>query len=67
MATVVFTIAKATGWQEETILWMPLRKALQYMHASWVADGLVTAWRSESEEESIEAASLMARLKHLTR
>ncbi|MDO5450487.1 MAG: hypothetical protein Q4F30_06330 [Akkermansia sp.] len=46
---------------------MPLRKALQYMHASWVADGLVTAWRSESEEESIEAASLMARLKHLTR
>lgn len=67
MATVVFTIAKATGWQEDTILWMPLRKALQYMHASWVADGLATSWRSESEQESIEAASLMARLKHLTR
>lgn len=64
---MVFTVAKATGWSEEYIVWMPLSRALQYMHASWVADGLATAWRTESEDEAQERGQLFARLKHLTR
>ncbi len=64
---MVFTIAKATGWTEDYIIWMPLRKALQYMHAAWVSDGLATAWRSDSEEEAHDAGILFERLKYLTR
>jgi hypothetical protein len=64
---VIFTLARATGWTEEYILWMPLRKTLQYLHAAWISEGVATEWRSVSEEEEAEARSLYNRLKHLTR
>ncbi|MBQ7024566.1 MAG: hypothetical protein IJN29_13370 [Akkermansia sp.] len=64
---MIFTLARATGWTEEYILWMPLRKTLQYLHAAWLSEGVATEWRSVSEEEEAEARSLYNRLKHLTR
>ena len=64
---MIFTLARATGWTEEYILWMPLRKTLQYLHAAWISEGVATEWRSVSEEEEAEAQSLYNRLKHLTR
>ncbi|MBP3500400.1 MAG: hypothetical protein J6J97_09965 [Akkermansia sp.] len=64
---MIFTLARATGWTEEYILWMPLRKTLQYLHAAWISEGVATEWRSVSEEEEAEARSLYNRLKHLTR
>ena len=64
---MIFTLARATGWTEEYILWMPLRKTLQYLHAAWISEGVATEWRSVSEEEEAEARSLYYRLKHLTR
>jgi len=64
---VIFTIAKATGWTEEYILWLPLRRTLQYLHAAWLSEGVATEWRSVSEEEAAEAHSLFNRLKHLTK
>ncbi|MBR5879231.1 MAG: hypothetical protein IKY91_06715 [Akkermansia sp.] len=64
---MIFTLARATGWTEEYILWMPLRKTLQYLHAAWISEGVATEWRSVSEEEEAEARSLYHRLKHLTR
>ncbi|MBR5196266.1 MAG: hypothetical protein IKW48_09045 [Akkermansia sp.] len=64
---MIFTIAKATGWTEEYIMWMPLRKTLQYLHASWLSEGVATEWRSVSEDEAREAESLFNRLKYLTR
>ena len=48
-------------------MWLPLRKTLQYLHAAWLSDGVATEWRSVSEEEAAEAASLYNRLKHLTK
>ena len=48
-------------------MWMPLRKTLQYLHAAWLSEGVATEWRSVSEGEAREAASLFNRLKHLTR
>ena len=64
---MVFTIAKATGWTEDFIIWMPLRRALQYMHAAWVSDGLSTAWRTDCEEAARDAGRLYERLRYLTR
>ena len=48
-------------------MWLPLRKTLQYLHAAWVSDGVATEWRSVSEEEAAEAASLFNRLRYLTK
>ena len=62
----MFLIARATGWSEETILWMPLKKALQYVHAAWVSEGLTTDWRSAAEETAAERELLYQRLKYLT-
>lgn len=64
---MIFTIAKATGWTEEYILWLPLRRTLQYLHAAWLSEGVATEWRSVSEEEAAEAHSLFNRLKPLTK
>ncbi len=64
---MVLTIARQTGWQEETILWMPLRRALQYLHASWVTEGVTTEWRVLAGTEVHEAQALYNRLHYLTR
>lgn len=64
---MVFTLARATGWAEETILWMPLRRSLQYLHAAWISEGVTTGWRTATEGEEAEAARLFSRLQHLTR
>ncbi len=67
IAAVVFTIAHSTGWDEEKILWMPLRRSLQYLHAAWVNLGTATEWRSDSECRQQDFASLFEKLKHLTK
>ena len=64
---MIFTLAKATGWHEEYITWLPLRRTLQYLHAAWISEGVTTEWRSSTEDEEAEALSLYNRLKHLTR
>ena len=64
---MVLTIARQTGWDEQTILWMPLRRALQYLHASWVTDGVATEWRVLTGSEVQEANELYNRLHRLTR
>ena len=64
---MIFTIAKATGWTEDYITWLPLRRTLQYLHAAWISEGVTTEWRSVTEEEEAEAQSLYLRLKHLTK
>lgn len=64
---MIFTIAKATGWSEESIIWMPLRKSLQYLHAAWISDGVHTDWRFTAEQDNAEAQKLYERLLYLTR
>ncbi len=64
---MIFTIAKATGWSEESIIWMPLRKSLQYLHAAWISDGAHTDWRFTTEQDNAEAQKLYERLLYLTR
>ncbi len=64
---MIFTIAKATGWSEESIIWMPLRKSLQYLHAAWISDGVHTDWRFTTEQDNAEAQKLYERLLYLTR
>ncbi len=64
---MVLTIARQTGWTEETILWMPLKKSLQYLHVSWVTEGVSTEWRALTGAEMNEANALYQRLHHLTR
>lgn len=64
---MVLTIARQTGWTEERILWMPLKKSLQYLHASWVSEGIATEWRTLSAHERHEAQALYNRLHYLTR
>lgn len=64
---MVLTIARATGWSEDTIIWMPLRKTLQYLHAAWVSEGVNTEWRFATAGESREADELFQRLKYLTK
>lgn len=39
-------------------MWMPLRKTLQYLHAAWISEGVITEWRSVTEDEAAEAQSL---------
>ena len=63
---MIFTIAKATGWSEESIIWMPLRKSLQYLHAAWISDGVHTDWRFTTEQDNAEAQKLYERLLYLT-
>ena len=46
---------------------MPLKKALQYVHAAWVSEGLTTDWRSAAEETAAERELLYQRLKYLTK
>ena len=67
VASWVFTIARATGWSEERILWMPLRRAMQYAHAAWISEGIRTGWRHATAEEAQSAQALYERLKPLTR
>jgi hypothetical protein len=64
---VIFTIARATGWSEDTIIWMPLKRTLQYLHAAWVSEGIKTTWRHQSGEGEAEENALYQRLKYLTR
>ncbi len=64
---MVLTIARQTGWDEQTILWMPLRRSLQYVHASWVAEGVATEWRTATGTELRDADELYQRLHYLTR
>ncbi len=63
---MVLTIARQTGWSEERILWMPLRQSLQYLHASWVSEGIATEWRVLAANERNEAQELYERLHYLT-
>ncbi len=64
---MVLTISRQTGWDEETILWMPLKRALQYLHVSWVCEGVATEWRVLTSSEVNEAHELYQRLHYLTR
>ncbi len=64
---MVYTLARATGWTEETILWMPLKRSLQYLHAAWLGEGVDTGWRTAAAEEEAETARLFAKLRYLTR
>ncbi len=64
---MVLTIARQTGWSEEAIVWMPLRRALQYLHASWVTEGVATEWRVPTGSEIHEAQALYDRLHYLTK
>ncbi len=64
---MVFSIARSTGWTEQTILWLPLKRALQYLHCHWISEGLTTDWRSSSAERLEDLNQLYNRLKHLTR
>ncbi len=64
---MVLTIARQTGWSEERILWMPLKQALQYLHAAWVSEGISTEWRVLAANERNEAQELYNRLHYLTR
>ncbi len=64
---MVLTIARQTGWSEATIMWMPLRRALQYLHVSWVCEGISTEWRALTGAEISEASELYQRLHYLTR
>ncbi len=48
-------------------MWMPLRRALQYLHVSWVCEGISTEWRALTEAEISEASELYQRLHYLTR
>ncbi len=38
------SLAVATGWPEAECLWMPLSRALVYIHARNVAEGARTRW-----------------------
>ena len=55
------------GWSEDRILWMPLRRAMQYAHAAWISEGIRTDWRHATAEEAQSAQALYERLKPLTR
>lgn len=64
---MIFTLARATGWDEQTLMWMPLRRSLQYLHAAWLNLGTATEWRTESEESTHEKALLFEKLRYLTK
>jgi hypothetical protein len=50
----VFCVAKETGWREEEILNMPLKRLLCYYHAALVSSGAWTTPLSASADSQIQ-------------
>lgn len=47
-------LAGATGWSEEACKWMPLSRALVYIHAHNVGEGAETRWVFADERGAAE-------------
>jgi len=60
MASLVFTIAKETGWPERQILRMPLARLLQYLHACWRSHDVWTVDPSPSKEAQLEELNALS-------
>jgi hypothetical protein len=55
-ASMVFTLARETGWPEQYILWqLPLHRALAYQHAALCAHGVWTVTPSAPAEHDLAA------------
>lgn len=51
---MIYMLARATGWGEETILNMPFVKFLQYLHCHLVYQGAATRWLTPTAQELAE-------------
>ncbi len=45
---LIFSVARETGWSENTILDMPLSRLMQYYHCSLVFSGVACKWAKEA-------------------
>lgn len=50
-------LAKATGWAENELMRMPMKRAMQYLHAYVVHEGNATRWKhsDEAKEAAFES------------
>lgn len=60
---MMMTVARATGWTEQVILWeVPLARLVRYVHAIWSYDANPCTWSCYTGEAgSVEAALKQAR------
>lgn len=51
---MVYMLARATGWGEETIMALPYARFLLYLHCHLVHQGAATRWTVPTEREKQE-------------